>query len=703
MNPEEEEQLRRDEEARRAVLEELASGSLERGITGRDDDEEPAAVPFGGNRRFTGDFEPAARERIARVHRETATPEGRAAVWQATRAAGTAPDLSPLDALAQGDDVPPARPGEAAQAMQDAQIARTAPTAGTDPIARTAPAARVDPQMRRERGADLGEPGSSSETPVRLRRPRGLALSSPTSGTEYVTHGPRPVTAQLASVLGDPTRASPTVSGSPVKPAAPPTAPGEPDHIPTEGDIASARDRDIPNRIRHGLANALRVLGGRSPVRELHGEEERLTALAERMRGEKRQSRLDERAEAEAAAERESEAASREQAAQSRALQERALQARIGRDEAQMGLATRSADRLDRQTDSTIATQAEQTAGRAQDRTQEAALRTHGTPESTTEIERVRALLDSISNRSEASHRVIAPLMARLDAADATGETAAEIERSPLLRSLMESLRRSGRGGAGGRQAERTADLEVIARDLVATGQAPDMETGLALARQGTRGAVGGLMQAHADESRERIPGWTRTADAPRLGARSADAREIATADDEFERAIARIERVSQRLGPTARLEALVGAAPQDYRELEHSLEVIRTQLRRINDAGSSLGAQHQAEVSIPGLTQVPTVQALLNNIRAAYAVKHDYVVAAMRSAGYERERGGAAHGDAGGGGGSAAVPAASGARVPIILAEPIERGGRRTDRVTLPESQVAAFLAAHPDARRAE
>lgn len=71
MDPEEE-QRRRDEEARRAVEDamrasEMAFESIATGRPVGDDDEEPAEAQPLGNRRFTGDFEPEASERISRV------------------------------------------------------------------------------------------------------------------------------------------------------------------------------------------------------------------------------------------------------------------------------------------------------------------------------------------------------------------------------------------------------------------------------------------------------------------------------------------------------------------------------------------------------------------------------------------------------------------------------------------------------------
>ncbi|MEQ9074094.1 MAG: hypothetical protein RLP09_09575 [Sandaracinaceae bacterium] len=135
----------------------------------------------------------------------------------------------------------------------------------------------------------------------------------------------------------------------------------------------------------------------------------------------------------------------------------------------------------------------------------------------------------------------------------------------------------------------------------------------------------------------------------------------LVAADREFNAAIQTIEQYADRLREDGllgyaweQLRGRAGFGSQDFQTLNHAVDVIRTQFRNINQSGNSLGAQTMAEHDFPNLTQNISLDAILNNVRAARDVKHRYVEAVLENLGIHS--GGGGHGG-GHGGGEQALP----------------------------------------------
>ena len=179
---------------------------------------------------------------------------------------------------------------------------------------------------------------------------------------------------------------------------------------------------------------------------------------------------------------------------------------------------------------------------------------------------------------------------------------------------------------------------ENVARDMAAqagSSRSPrarlEQMVTSAQVRQGTR--------QRSRERQHRVMGYERDPDAPELSSRQRDqVRSVSTADGEFRRAVSMLERDLGNLTAAERAAGVGNLGGERYRRIEHSLEVIRTQLRSINQGGNSVAAQRMAEHSIPGLTERTTVNSILANVRAAQQVKHAYVEALMEAMGYRPE-----------------------------------------------------------------
>lgn len=136
----------------------------------------------------------------------------------------------------------------------------------------------------------------------------------------------------------------------------------------------------------------------------------------------------------------------------------------------------------------------------------------------------------------------------------------------------------------------------------------------------------------------EQIPGWARTENTPPLDRDVQELRRINWADIEFHRAVVALRHDLPQIdwGDRARLWIRQGR-PRAQR-VQHNLNIIRNQLRRLNEQGHSLGAQHMTADDIPNLNSVSSAQAILDNIEAAYSVKRQYVDGVFESVGYIRD-----------------------------------------------------------------
>lgn len=254
-----------------------------------------------------------------------------------------------------------------------------------------------------------------------------------------------------------------------------------------------------------------------------------------------------------------------------------------------------------------------------------------------------------------------AAIVAQQDREIANARAMAETRR--LNAQAARDERRAGGGGGGG-AAGRGAGA--TPRELIGTAEDPLVQEAIALgisetvaremASDARASRSSGRVRLQERVSREAasrgrsaaaasIPGWQRTEDAPLLNqTQLGAARQIAIADLEFQAAVRRIERLADRIGVGDRVLGRIGMGSQEYQEFQHALDVVRTQFRNINQMGNSLGAQEQLEHSFPDLNANTTINAILNNVRAAQQVKHDYVTSLLRANGYV-PGGGGGHG----------------------------------------------------------
>lgn len=228
-----------------------------------------------------------------------------------------------------------------------------------------------------------------------------------------------------------------------------------------------------------------------------------------------------------------------------------------------------------------------------------------------------------------------------------------------MFRDVTHRRPGSGRGrGSGGARSPNatpraqwgTAEDPLVAAAIEA-GVNPDLARQMASEGGGGRSSPRARLQAQVMsaettrtrrdqqvEETHRVPGYVRRPDAPVLGQREQQiARQTAIADHEFTRVAAQLERDLGGLSAAERAQAVMGLGGERAQRVVHGLEVLRTQLRVINNAGNSMGAQQMAEHSMPGLDQRTTANAILANVRAARAVKHQYVAALMETLGYDR------------------------------------------------------------------
>lgn len=227
MDPEE--QRRRDEEARRAIEEELASEATQRAFASLSgqapvaDDVEPAEAPSLGNRRFEGDFEPEAQERIGRVDaRLRSDPYGVQADVEAGRDADPMASTAPQPMRArdlgaptrpQASDLRPMpagviSPTEREQMSDEAYAAMTAP--------RTAP-----PQAQRSTSQRSSTLASPVEAGIMARKP-ALPTDEEAQASFYSSRG-----------------------------------------LPSDADIRREEGLDVPRGIMHVIASALQGAVGR--------------------------------------------------------------------------------------------------------------------------------------------------------------------------------------------------------------------------------------------------------------------------------------------------------------------------------------------------------------------------------------------------------------------------------------------------------
>ncbi len=179
---------------------------------------------------------------------------------------------------------------------------------------------------------------------------------------------------------------------------------------------------------------------------------------------------------------------------------------------------------------------------------------------------------------------------------------------------------------------------EALARDMATRGGRGSRTPRARLEGMVTRAQVASGVRQRSRERRHRMVDYERIPGAPELSSgQIAEVRRTATADEEFVRVANRLEELMEGLTNAERAQGVAGFGGDRVREIERSLDVLRAQLRSITNAGNSLGAQMGAAHEIPGLDAETSIASLLSNVRAAVRVKHRYVGAVMRQAGYRR------------------------------------------------------------------
>jgi hypothetical protein len=189
------------------------------------------------------------------------------------------------------------------------------------------------------------------------------------------------------------------------------------------------------------------------------------------------------------------------------------------------------------------------------------------------------------------------------------------------------------------------ADPDVVRMQAAQSGSSSRTGRNALLAQLNSANRMQGQTR-WTQERRGRIPGWERDeATAPQLNDTAFNrVRNIALADQEFNSVLGQLEEDLAGIGLGDRVSERLGQGSGRAQRVEHALDVIRNQLRQVNDMGMSEAAQEEMRHAIPGLSANVTAGAILRNARAAYAVKHRYVQAALQQAGY-RSAGGGGHG----------------------------------------------------------
>lgn len=426
--------------------------------------------------------------------------------------------------------------------------------------------------------------------------------------------------------------------------------------LPSEADIRGARDSDAVRRVFHAIGGGLRAAAGGAPSAFRSGERElqqRRDAGLQQRRGEQRE----DAARADVQAER----------AEARAEQGALRREQMSLHQQQLD---QQAQRLDMQgmtaEEHRRAARAE-LEQRARERTQRADA---SSPISASYQDTMRT---RIATYRATGQRALAESLERLFPEGRLPTMSAEaltpiLERTGGLPQTHLRGRSGGGGGSGAATPRRVwgTDDDPLVQAAVEAGTDVRAARESASTPQGRRTLAASLNRADVSQERvdelqeetTRLPGYVRREGARRLSRQeSTDALRISQADREFNAMIANLERDLARLTLAERAAGGLRQGSESYQRIQHSLDVMRTQFRQINNMGNSLGSQELVEHQFPDLSQGVSAAAILANARAARDVKHAYVTAVLDTLGYAPDGGRGGHGGGGHGGGA---PAAS-------------------------------------------
>jgi hypothetical protein len=155
-------------------------------------------------------------------------------------------------------------------------------------------------------------------------------------------------------------------------------------------------------------------------------------------------------------------------------------------------------------------------------------------------------------------------------------------------------------------------------------------------------------------DRQSRIPGYRRVEGAPQLRPQdAANVRDLAVRDVEFRAALADAEDALDELTVAERIMGASGVHRSPaFARAQAAINLIRTQIRRIEEAGNSVAAQSAVEHHIPGLEATTSIASIRNTLREVARQKHNYVTALLQQSGYEPVAGGGHGGGSGGHGG---------------------------------------------------
>jgi hypothetical protein len=387
--------------------------------------------------------------------------------------------------------------------------------------------------------------------------------------------------------------------------------------IPGESDIAGARGRDVPRRMLHGLANALRVLGGRAPNRQFRSEAEELEARQRQMLGDKRAARGEERAMASQQAQE-----ARRAAADQRAIEESTFRRSMAEREA--ALAERSADRQDAQSAAQVARVGEQAAGERSERELAERMRDPASPESGRARAQLGALLEGVAGRDRSR---VQPLIDQLDSMSADDVERMQQRGPAWLRDLLH--RRgggAGAGGAGGGGSQTRSGVRAALVDRIAGPDATPERRAAAEQEADALIAAVGVRRAGQSLLTDRLTSARADASADRTDARAAVARDaraqgpelipgsgiragghIATGEDaQWRRGYASAQRSSAGLRRVGEIGDRYGRAGQISSEARAALVPELTLLRAM--------VAQMGETGVIAPSEVPTINQALPN-----------------------------------------------------------------------------------------